>query len=220
MNQLAIATALAATLVQLLPPLAVFPSWRRTSEARRWIAIWGVLFFASDLLQLGFSRWQYNNLFLFIFINPVEDGVILWALSYWQLRPVTRIAFRVAIPIVILIYVVIAVAAGENDSFQTFAGPFRALVVMAASLFTLLSRSTEDADGVWTKDWLWATIGVSLYYGLIVAAQPIVAIVAPQSTSAARAVFTVKAIGDVIAFILIWRGMRCPLMQSNYSGST
>ena len=116
--------------------------------------------------------------------------------------------------------IVIAVAAGENDSFQTFAGPFRALVVMAASLFTLLSRSTVEADGVWSKDWLWATIGVSLYYGLIVAAQPIVAIVAPQSTSAARAVFTVKAIGDVVAFILIWRGMRCPLMQSNYSGST
>lgn len=220
MNQLAIATALAATFAQLLPPLAVFPSWRRTSEARKWIAVWGVLYFASDLMQLGFSRWQYDNLFLFVFINPVEDGVILWALSYWQLRPLTRIAFRVAIPIFVLIYIVIVIAAGEEKSFQTFAGTYRALVVLAASLFTLLSRSTEEADGVWTKDWLWTTVGVSLYYGLLVAAQPIMAIVAPQSTSAARAVFTVKAIGDVVAFILIWRGMRCPLMQSNYSGST
>lgn len=146
--------------------------------------------------------------------------MILWALSHWQTRPLIRIAYRVAIPIVILIYIVIAIAAGEQSGFQSFAGPFRSLVVLAAALFTLLSRSTEEAEGVWSKDWFWVTIGVSLYYGLIVAAEPVVALLVPHNVSAALAVFTVKAIGDIIAFILIWRGMRCPLTQGSYSGST
>ncbi len=177
-----------------------------------------MLFFASDLLQLGVSRWQYNNLFLFIFINPVEDGVILWALSLWQLKPLTRLAFRIAIPIVIVIYVVIAIVFNEVTDVQTFAGPFRAMVVLFASLFTLLSRSTHDAEGIWTKDWFWVSVGVSIYYGLLVAVEPIVAIVTPRSTDTSLAVSSVKAIGDVVAFILIWRGMRCPLTPTNYSG--
>ena len=208
-----------ATLAQLLPVFPVVARWKTREPVRRWVAVWCVVFFLADMLQLAVSRLQHENLWLFKFINPVEDGLILWVLSYWQVRPVTRIAFRVAIPLVLVIYLVIALTADEPGSFQTFAGPFRALVVLSAALFTLLSRVAHEPEQVLRRDWLWTTMGVSLYYGVFVATEPIAAAIGASQRDALVALFAVKALLDIVAFSLIWVGMRCP-QQNGFSGST
>ena len=217
MNRLWFIPPIVATFAQLLPIAAVAPQWRRTDLARRWIVVWCCAFFLSDVLQLTSSRLQVSNLWLFKFINPVEDGIILYVLSFWQVRPYTRLAFRVAIPLFILTYLTIAFSAGEEATFQAIAGPFRALVVLSAALFTLISRVASEPEDVMQRDWLWTSVGVSLYYGAQVSVEPIAAAMGTDR-SAMLAVFTVKSTLDVVAFILIWRGMRCPLRNGS-SGS-
>lgn len=208
-----------AALAQLLPPLALRRTWGRTTGARRWIAYWCVAFFLSDSLQLGLSLTQGANLWIFIYIEPLEDALLLWGLSCWQTRPVTRIALRLAIPLVIATYVAIAFAAGEQNTYKIFSGPFRALVIMLWTAFTLVSNVARTPEGVWNYDWLWTTLGVLLYFGLLVSTEPVIAAMGIDQIESQRRVYDVRAIGDVIAFMLIWRGMRCPLPNSS-SGST
>lgn len=209
----------AATLAQLLPFVVVLLHWKGASEARRWIALWCLTFFVSDVIQGALALSQGVNLWIFIYIEPVEDALLLWALSHWQTRPVTRIALRIAIPLVIASYVTIALVAGELESYKTFSGPFRALIIMLWTAFTLVSNISQSPERVWSRDWLWTTLGVLLYFGLLVVTEPIIAAMPPDRVDDMIRVYNVRALGDVFAFILIWRGMRCPLPNSS-SGST
>lgn len=208
----------AATLAQLLPPLAVMPGWARATPARRWIAAWCLLFFVSDIAQFLIGQAVGNNQWFFIFVEPIEDAFLLWALSHWQVKPVARLAFRAAIPLIIATWVTIAFVTGEHATFKTFSGPFRALLMMGATVFTLISNVSSAPERAWNRDWLWTAMGVLLYFGLLVATEPIVAAMGPDQISDMLRVYTVRSIGDVLAFILIWRGMRCPLPSSS-SGS-
>jgi hypothetical protein len=83
----------------------------------------------------------------------------------------------------------------------------------------MLRNAAEAPEGVWTQDWMWTTLGVALYYGLFVAIEPAMAAVYPRSVSLAQLLYGVKSVGDVIAYVLIWQGMRCPLHRMS-SGST
>ena len=218
MNPSELVFPVVATIAQLLPPAAVLPMWRRAPLARRWIAVWCVAFFVSDLLQIGVASSLGNNLWLLTFIEPVEDALLLWSLSYWQTRPITRIAFRVAIPLVIGIYLTISFAAGELNTFKTFSGPFRALLLLVATAFTLISNVSAEPERVYAKDWLWTCLGVLLYFGLLVSTDPIIAAMGPKDLELMRRLLNVRAAGDVFSYVLIWKGMRCPLPTSS-SGS-
>jgi len=208
-----------AQIAQLLPPLAVVPRWSRSTAARRWIAVWALLFFLSDGLQLYMSERIGNNRLLIAALQPLEDAILLWALSFWQTRPLTRMALRIAIPLVIAIYVTVGFATGELTTFQTFSGPFRALLMMICTVYTLISNVAASPERVWQHDWLWTTIGVLLYFGLLVAVEPIAAAMGTDHLDNMMRLYNARSIGDVIAFIIIWRGMRCPLPSSS-TGST
>lgn len=210
---------MAATLAQLLPSIVVFGAWQRTTEARRWIALWCLAFFLSDALQLTLSMAFGTNLWVFIYVEPVEDALLLWALSHWQVRPVTRIALRIAIPLVIASYVAIAIIAGEQESYKTFSGPFRSLMIMIWTAFTLVTNIAKSPERVWSNDWIWTCLGILLYFGMFVVTEPIIAAMPRDQIESMFRVYNVRATGDVVAFILIWRGMRCPLPRSS-SGST
>ena len=208
-----------AVAAQLLPPLAVGWPWKRTTEARRWIAIWCLFFFVSDLAQLAISKTSGNNLWYFTYAEPVEDAMLLWALSNWQVKPLARIAARAAAPLVFLAYLILVFAMGEQDTFKTISHPFRALVLLLWTAFTLISNVASEPENVWSRDWLWTSLGVLLYFGLFAAIDPIVSAMDPTDLRAMIRVYNARAYGDVIAFVLIWRGMRCPLPR-NLSGST
>ena len=208
-----------AVWAQLLPTVVVARSWSRAPEARRWIAYWCLFFFVSDLLQLAISRSSGNNLWYFTFAEPVEDVLLLWAFSHWQVKPLARIAVRASIPLVVVAYMLLIFATGEQSTYKTISHPFRALVFLLWTAYTLLSNLAHRPEGVWGRDWLWTSLGILLYFGLFAAIDPIVAAIDPADVRAMLLVYNARAIGDVIAFVLIWRGMRCPLPISS-SGST
>ena len=181
--------------------------------------MWCLAFFVSDLIQLQVTSIFGDNLWIFIYIEPFEDALLLWALSYWQTRPLTRITLRIATPLFIASYVGLAILAGEQNTFKTFSGPFRALIIMGWTAFTLISNVARAPERVWSRDWLWTSLGILLYFGLFVVTDPIVAAMPPDQINNMMRVYDVRAIGDVFAFILMWRGMRCPLPNSS-SGYT
>jgi hypothetical protein len=202
----------AAVLAQVFPPLAVWLNGTGRDPARWWVAVWAVAYVISDFAQLLLALTSGQNLWFLTISQPVQDGLLLWALSLWQNRPVMRLTFRVAIPIHVLVTLGFAIAAGEQETFKTFASPFRSLVILSAAAYTIVSRSAEETDRIWMRDWLWTSLGVALYYGVYVIVEPVSGWLLAQGRSETVVnLYVVKAIFDVLAFLLIWKGMRCPL---------
>ena len=213
-----IAPIAAATTAQLLPTLAVLGLPRPVPPARFWMGVWSFVFFISDVLQFVVGRFFGTNLWYFSFSHPIEDALLLWAYSHWQTRPEMRLTFRLAIPLLITVSTFIAFQAGEFNTFKSFSSPFRSLILLSAVVYTLISRWMQENEPVADRDWLWTSVGVMLYFGAYVLVEPVANSLIPDQMELARLVYVIKACVDLIAYILIWKGMRCPVPMS--SGST
>ena len=208
-----------AALSQVLPPLAGIRYRSRLPAARRWTIVWFLALIAGDALQLwlrGSSR--SNNLWLTAISSPLQNAIMLWTLSLWQQHPLSRLAFRFAIPVLLVALVVIAATMDATDAFNRFTGPFQALLLLAGALFTLVNNAVRDPEGVTKHDWFWITLGISLYFGLRVALPPFTAILLPTHPELVRLAYFVQAWTDIASSLLIARGILCPLPPARSGG--
>ena len=207
----------AATLAQGLPPLAALRYGRRLPAPRVWLAIWCLALLASDLAQLWF-RTGGNNLWLNYIVVPLHNVIMLWTLSLWQEDPVSRLAFRVAIPLDLLALVSLIPAVQSASTFNQFTWPFQALVLLTGSLYTLVRRSIAEPERVTSRDWFWVTLGTSLYFAFRMALPPFVELMLHTNRELTRLAYVVSAWADIVAYVLIARGMVCPLPQARSGG--
>ena len=211
----------AATAAQVLPLLAAVRYGPRLPSARRWLVVWCLTLVASDIAQhqLGVAGGA-NNLWLQYIAVPTQNAIMLWVLSLWQPDPVSRLAFRVAIPLDVIALLALIPAAGSAAAFNQFTWPFQSLVLLAGSLYTLVRRSIGEPDRVTSRDWFWITLGTSLFFAFRMAVPPFAALVMATNMELARFAYVFSAWIDILAFVLIARGMLCPLPQARSGGSS
>ena len=208
----------AASLAQALPVLAAARYGPRLPAPRRWILVWCLALLAADAAQLRARSGGTNNLWLLYLAVPLHNAIMLWALSLWQDDPVARLAFRVAIPLVLLALVALVPAAHSAARFNQLTWPFQALILLAGSLFTLVRRSINEPERVTSRDWFWVALGASLYFAFRMALPPFVELTLSTNRELARLAYVVSAWADILAYILIARGMVCPLPQARSGG--
>jgi hypothetical protein len=209
----------AAALSQALPILAGLRHGRRLSAARLWTIGWCVALILGDALQL----WRRgpsgtNNLWLQAAGTPIQNAIMLWTLSLWQRHAVSRLAFRIAIPLFLVTLVALIPTVSDRGTFDSVTRPFQALLLLAGALYTLVRNAASDPEGVTRQDWFWVTLGVSLYFGLRVAVPPFAAILMNSHQDLVRLAYFVQAGADIAAFLLIARGIWCPLPQARSGG--
>jgi hypothetical protein len=208
-----------AWMAQALPPLAALRYGGKLPPARRWLVAWSVALFIWDGASLLLGLGRQKNLWLFYAVAPVVDCVMLWTLSLWQQHPVARLTYRSAIPIFIAVWAGLVVSIEQTDTFSMFAFPFEGVVLLVASLFTLLTRSLGEQEGVTSRDWFWAALGLSLYYAAGAALQPFARwLLAQQQSDLLRFAYETKAGVNIIAFVSIAIGMLCPLPPVHSGG--
>jgi hypothetical protein len=210
----------AASLAQVLPLLAATRYGTRLPPARRWVAVWCLTLLVSDAAQLWFRGGGTDNRWVQYIAVPLHNAIMLWTLSLWQPDPVSRLAFRVAIPLNLLALLAIVPAVQSAAMFNQVTWPFQALVLLAGSLYTLVRRAGSEPDRVTSRDWFWITLGTSLYFALRVALAPFVELTLNTNRELTRLAYVVSAWTDIVAFILIARGMVCPLPQARSGGSS
>ena len=91
---------------------------------------------------------------------------------------------------------------------------------MAASLYTLVRRASAEPERVTSQDWFWITLGTSMFFSIRVALPPFVEVMLATNAELTRLAYLVSAWMDIVAFILIARGMVCPLPQTRSGGSS
>jgi hypothetical protein len=211
----------AASLSQALPLLAAFRYGRKLPAARKWVVLWCAAMLASDAAQLVLRGSDgTHNLWVEYIVVPLHSAIMLWTLSLWQMDPVSRLAFRVAIPLHLLALAALIPAAESAAAFNQFTRPFQSLVLMAASLYTLVRRASAEPERVTSRDWFWITLGTSMFFAIRVALAPFVAIMLGTNTQLTRLAYLVSAWIDIAALVLIARGMVCPLPQTRSGGSS
>jgi hypothetical protein len=210
---------MASTASQLFPFVGLLRFGRRLPTPRRWVLAWSAVFFLADLVAIAVAYLWGRNLWTQYFITPIEDVLLLYTLSLWQRESIARLAFRVAIPLFLIAWLIIVPIEGINN-FSLFAWPFQALVMLAASLYTLVSKTMAGSDGVTRHDWFWVSLGTSLYFAPVTALHPFAHAFIDTNPELVRLAYVVKAVLNILVFLLIARGMLCPLIPERSGGSS
>jgi hypothetical protein len=209
----------AAALSQILPPLAGLRFGVRLPPARLWSIAWCIALLAGDALQLWLRGTDgTNNLWLRAASVPIQNAIMLWTLSLWQRHGVSRLAFRIAIPIFLVTLLALIPAIRGNDTFDVVTAPFQSLLLLAGALFTLVSCAIRDPEGVTRHDWFWVTLGASLYFGLRVALPPFATTMISTHPELVALAYILQAWSDIVSVLLIARGVLCPLPQARSGG--
>jgi hypothetical protein len=208
-----------AALSQVLPVLSGLRYRSRLPPPRIWTIAWCLAGLAGDGLQLWLrGSTGNNNLWVRAAIVPIGNAVMLWTLSLWQRHAVSRLAFRIAIPIFLIALLALIPTVSETRAFDTVAGPFQSLLLLAGALYTLVTNAARDPEGVTVHDWFWITLGASLYFGLRVALPPFAAMLIASHQELVRLAYLLQAWADIVVFLLIARGIWCPLPQAHSGG--
>ncbi len=209
-----------AAAAQALPPLAALRYGRRLPPARRWIVAWGLVRLLDDGIALSLALEGRNNLWLRYPFGPLEVALLLIAVSLWHRDSVARLALRVAVPVFTLTWVLLVAFVERTDTFGLVTGPLEALVVLLAALLTLLVRVRTQEGGLLQEDWFWVGTGLSLWFGSSAALEPLSRLLVETHPAVVYSAFQVKAVVDVLASLIIARGMLCPILPPRSGGSS
>jgi hypothetical protein len=182
--------------------------------ARRWFMLWCLLSFIADGVQFVFGQVVGNNLWLRLIVAPVQVATAFWALSLWQVDEKPRRIMRRAIVFLIPATIAVALLWEGPASFGDKSGPVLQLALLAACVYTLVSRSVAATQRLVREDWFWITLGLSLYFALGVTLGPTAMVLLQDNIPLLKQVLLFKARADILAFILMTIGMLCPLPRN------
>jgi hypothetical protein len=212
--------ALYAQAVSQLFPLAAALTrrGRQVPVPARWVLVWCILLVVTDLASLAVAYSRGENLWLQYLAVPLGSVLVLWALSEWQLSDVMRLAYRLTIPTLVLASAAVLLMRGPAPLFDEVVGPIHALVLLAASLHTLLHRALRSERTILGESWFWIGLGLSLYFAASVAIGPFAQALLVSNVEWVREAYIARAWTSVLAFVLITTGILCPLFRRASGG--
>ena len=200
----------AAVWSQLLPPLAAAISGLRMSVASRWVAGGCLLSLGSDLVQGLLGSRGVNNLWVSYTLTPVMGGAFLWAIASMQPQGVGRLALHITVPFYVVVWYALTLLVENTSGFSRFAYPMHSLLLLAASLWTLVRRGLEPLERPLSRtDWFWILGGLALYAAATAAIEPLFARMMQQRVDLVILAYQFRAAAYIVAFLAITWGILC-----------
>ena len=193
---------------------------RRLTPGRRWIVVWSGLFVVANLGALFLGMMGRNNHWITYVVTPIAGVLALLAFSTWQTSAIARLAMRLAIPLLAITWVGIVVVLENTKTFSLVAEPFAGLLILAASIYTLISRAFAEPGNLFRQDWFWIAVGMALYSGMAVALPPTAHWLLARHPELVAKAYQVKAAAEILALVLIARGVLCPIPATPFGGSS
>lgn len=204
---------------QAVPALAAVRHGRNLPMARRWMVAWSLAGLGFDVILRYYGLRGLNNHWVSYISAPCLAVVALIALSHWHTGSGRRLLRAAAVAFVAI--AVLLVAFVENTTtFSLVRKPVESLLLVFASLGTLLLLARQAPGSLLQRDWFWICSGLALRYGAAVASDPIGRLLIGESREAVSLALKIKAVVDMTAFLLIARGIWCPILPQPSSGPT
>ncbi|MDH5284355.1 MAG: hypothetical protein OEW80_10800 [Gemmatimonadota bacterium] len=205
-------------LSQLLPPLAAIRARERLGPARRGAVAWSALLLTSNLGSLILARLGYNNHWLGYLIDPLLASVGLWTFSLWQTHSLPRIALRLLIPLYLLAILILTLTVEDLSRFSNITGPFTALLLLGASLYTVIVRTLGAEGSLLGADWFWISGGLALSYGSDAAFEPLARLLLGSEPGLILSAYEMKSLINIVVSLALVRGILCPSPPLNSGG--
>jgi hypothetical protein len=203
---------------EALPPLAGVKYGRALPSARRWIVVWSMILVTTSTIMLIFAMQRRNNHWVLFVSNPLRVAAILMALSYWHSDAIPRLVLRYAIIPFVIIWCLLVFEVESFDQYSLVTAPFRSLLLLTASLGTLLLLVRHEEGNLFRNDWFWICTGLSLSYGTDVALDPLSRLLVGTHLGMLTSAWQLKMLIDIVVSLIIARGMLCPIPPRNSGG--
>jgi hypothetical protein len=203
----------------VLPIVAGAMARRELTRPRRWIMAWAGFIAVANLATMILALSNRNNHWINYLATPVAGALALWALSHWQKPSLASLSMRLAVPLLGIAWIGIVVLVENTKTFSLLAEPFAGLLVLGAATYTLISRAFTEAGNLLQQDWFWVAIGLALYSGIAVALPPTSYWLLARHPDLVVKAYEVKSALEILALLLMARGMLCPTPVSPFGGS-
>ena len=180
---------------------------------------WSAFTVGLNLLALFLATRSINNHWVSYVTLPVASALALWALSTWQLSSLSALAMRLAVPLLWITWIGIVLRFENTKTFSLLAEPFAGLLVMAATIYTLIVRAFAETGNLLGQDWFWIVLGLTLVSALAVALPPTSYWLLARHPELVVKAYQVKSAIEIVALLLIARGMLCPIPAMPFGGS-
>jgi hypothetical protein len=192
-------------------PLVAAAALRRPVRgARAWLLAWCGVVATSDGLSLYLALHHTPNMWLAYVFTPLSTALVLWAISCWQARELSRLALRFAIVAVLVAWAVLTAAFENTSTFSRAAEPMANLVCLGAAAYTLVVRSHSASAPLLKQDWFWISAGLALYFATWSAVGPLSALLVASTPQLMPRVYDVQSALEIAAMLAITRGVMCP----------
>ena len=214
------AMASLATLTMLLPLLAGWGRRAELSHAQHLFLLYVSFEFALQLTNFALGRLSLNNHWLAYLVTPVETAVILGTFSLWQIDEGMRKALRIAAPLMLLFWVPPLLNWEPRTGFSIGIDSIQAILCLAAAAYTVVRRSMDTTEQAQAQEWFLIGAGVMLLFAASALMGPLSNYLMTRSVETAIAVLSVQAGVQVLANVLFYYAMRCPLNPQRSGHST
>jgi hypothetical protein len=217
------ALLVASTLFELAPVVAALrhrPLLGALPRPRLLVALCFALMFAQDAALWWLRTRQENNLWLVYVGVPVQTALLLAAYAHWQVGPVERRAVRLAAVGFVALWAALVAWFEDTQAFSRFATPLQAILIVSVVAWTMVRRSTRTMESPASESWFWVSAGLLVYYGSGAVLGPVSNLLFRDAPHLVRAAFTAKAAVNIVAYLLVARGMLCKLPSGSSGGSS
>jgi hypothetical protein len=171
--------------------------------------IWCGLYVLQNAISVPLALAHHNNHWTSYVFVPLQGAAILWALSLWQTRQMARLTIRAAIPGFLAAWLLLLFVE-DIHNFSAIAEPVYSLLSLSAALYTLVVRSADAIDSLLREDWFWICAGLSLHFGALIFLTPLGAALVRTNPEIIVRAYYVRALLNVLAYVLITYGFLCP----------
>jgi len=210
----------ASVYAQALPALAALRARRTLSGARIGVLVWSGLLLASNAVDYWLASHHRNNHWVSYVSDPIFGGITLWILSRWQVSSVARLTLQLLIPLYLATMLGLSLAVEQVDTYSLVTNAVTSLLLLALSLYTLLTCSLAERGRLTRFDWFWICSGMALFHGSDVAFEPFSRAMLASRVDLVFAAIELTSFIEIFAFLAIARGMLCPNPPLSSGGSS
>lgn len=140
--------------------------WRHLTRAHRLLVGWLVVTQIASIVGRLWVLWlgRTNNLIVGYVFLPIQGILVLLAVAEWQVQPVARRTVRFCIPLLIVWWAVVLTFFEDRSNFSVLGSPILGLIVLAASLFALVSHGAVDDEPMLRSSAAWILAGVAVFF--------------------------------------------------------
>lgn len=176
----------------------------------RWVLAACLISLVGDATGLFYSNRGQNNLWISYLVTPLQFACMLLALAALLTTAQEQMTVKLTAVLLLAVSGVLAVMAEDLSNFSRYSLPLGSLLVLGASVWTLVRQGSGSALGTAAvPGGFWLPSGFAIYGAVMAAYMPLLGGFVSSDRGFVEAVLKVKSALVIVSFCLVAWGISC-----------